>query len=82
MKIRTLWENTSSNDDVEIWLVAAVDEYTEEAHSGTPEFYQKEIDANPARRELILEIPYATVEKLFRAPVQQVMTAYPPKEVK
>lgn len=79
MKIRTLWQRGIHNESP--WLVAAVDEYTEEEHGGTPDFYQAELDKHVSiRRELIIEISDVAVRKLFEAPVAKAMAAYPPKE--
>ena len=76
MQIRTVWESTAE-DDIMPWIIAAVDEYTIEEHGGSlPEFYQKEL--KPGRRELIITIPDADVRKLFALPTVTGKT----KEVK
>lgn len=67
MKIRTLWENNTDDDGLMPWLVAACDEYTEDAHNGIPDWYQKEMKDN--RRELIIEIPDNVVINLFAVTV-------------
>ena len=66
MKITTLWQHELSDEMP--WLVTAYDEYTEEEHNGEPEFYTKEKQSNPERRELVIVIPDEAVEKLFQAP--------------
>lgn len=81
MKIRTLWEHGLDTESP--WLVVAVDEYTEDEHGGTPEFYQKELETNPAiRRELIIEIADRSVDKLFETPMTVAYDAYSPEEKK
>lgn len=66
MKIRTLWEGEEDSNNMP-WLVAAVDEYTIEEHSGLPDSYVEEMSEN--RRELVIEVPDAVVLKLFKPPV-------------
>lgn len=66
MKIYTLWGYSPDGDEAP-WLVAAVDEYTVEAHDGRPEFYADEMKYG--RREMAIEIPDAAVRKLFKAPM-------------
>jgi hypothetical protein len=47
-------------------MVAAVDAVTIEEWNGLPDFYTKELKANPARRELFIDIPESAVVKLFQ----------------
>ena len=66
MRITTLWEGGRLGDAP--WLVSAYDEYTEEEHNGEPDFYKKLREEDPNRRELIIQIPDAAVNDLFKTP--------------
>lgn len=62
MRIRTLWAESEADDELP-WLVAAVDEYTIDAHNGLPDFYKEQMLAE--HRELIVDIPTEAVRALF-----------------
>lgn len=60
-------------DDPELMptLIAACDEYTEEAWGGTPDFFTDEIKKYDGAkvREMVVELPADAVEALFKVPV-------------
>lgn len=50
-------------------VLAACDEYTEDAWGGTPDFFEDAMKTDPGRtRELIITIPEAAVRRLFEVP--------------
>jgi hypothetical protein len=73
MKVWTIWEEGRNGDMP--WLVVAVDEYTIEEHGGMPAFYTKEL--TEGRRELILNVRYEDIEKLFKVRTVPVTAEVP-----
>lgn len=67
MRITTLWHEGEDGDMP--WMLSAYDEYTEEEHNGTPEFYQKIKDEFKGKcRELNITVPDEAVTRLFDVP--------------
>jgi hypothetical protein len=51
------------------WLVAAVDELTEEEWGRLPDFYTEELEKDPANtRELIVDVPSQAIYRLIDVP--------------
>jgi hypothetical protein len=68
VRIFTLWEHDGDNTILP-WLVAATDEWSIAENNGYPDAYAKALKDGGVRvRELVIVVPDAAVEKLFRSP--------------
>jgi hypothetical protein len=75
VKITTLWH--PGDQGYMPWLLDAYDEYTAEENDGVPPTYEEQKKKYPDARELIIEVPDGSVEKLFKIPKQVAMSAEP-----
>lgn len=69
MRLRTAW--TRHDDDQAPWMVAAVDEVTEDEWGRTPDFYEDDVvkaGGWDAVRELVISIPDDAVHGLWAVP--------------
>lgn len=56
-------------EDDAVWLVESADEYTLDAHNGTPDFIQKALDEDPANtRILYVKVPDDAFASAFHTP--------------
>lgn len=74
-RITTAW---ASEDGENPWLVCAYDEYTEDAHDGTPGFFDEAVKQVGGDVRIVdLYVDYAVIEERF-ASVDVVAHANPP----
>lgn len=70
-RITTAWV---SQDGENPWLLNAYDEYTEDAHGGTPDFFRESVDQAMKQGDEVriveLLVDYAAIEERFAASQQ------------